>query len=305
MNTINYIKNNKKLFLLILLILLVIIISCILIKYRNNKDTYTNNTEYILPKTIWMFWDKEELPNHISLIYNNNKKILNDWDINLLNNNNIKDYLDFDSFQKNYESLAIQAKTDLIRLKLLNKYGGIWMDASIIINSKTEFEKMFNDTVNNKVELSAFTLYEKDDSFKYHQYIESWFLIAPKNSYIISLWLEEFEKAINMGFDEYNKYITDTLKVKICNEINKFGSYLTIHKTLQVVLQNKIVDKDYTPKLLLFKSEDNMFKLYSNCNWDNNCIKDTFENNLEIKNIPYIKLTGSGNGLNMDKFFSK
>ena len=48
-----------------------------------------------------------------------------------------------------------------------------------------------------------------------------------------------------------------------------------------------------------------MFKLYNDCNWDHKCITDTFENNVEIKNIPYIKLTGSGNGLDMDKFFSK
>jgi hypothetical protein len=179
------------------------------------------------------------------------------------------------------------------------------MDASIIINSKDELEKIYKDTLDTKSELTAFTLTEQDKSYKYHQNIENWFLIAPQNSYIISLWLEEFEKAYAMGFDEYGKYIKDELKIKLCKNIQNFGSYLTQHIALQVVLQNRIVNNNYTPKLLLLKSEDSMLKLSTECNWDGTCIKKQFNNDLYIKNIPYIKLTRfeRETGLDMEKYF--
>lgn len=303
----NIIKNNKyiknKILLLILLLIIFFIILCFYKKkYYSINDTFININNYILPKTIWVYWDNPILPHTISLIINNNKKILgNEWIINVLNDSNINDYLDIETFPKNYYNLKIQAKTDFLRLKLLHKYGGIWMDASIIINSKDELNNIFTKTIDDTIELTAFTLYEKDNSYKYHQYIESWFLIAPKNSNIISLWLEEFEHAINVGFHEYKKYIKEKLNVKLFSKIENSDCYLTIHTALQVVLQNKIT---YLPKLLLLNSENDMFKLYSDCNWDNECIKHEFETNKDIKKIPYIKLTSSGSGLDMDKYFS-
>ena len=129
--------------------------------------------------------------------------------------------------------------------------------------------------------------------------------MAPKNSYIIKLWLEEFENAINMGFDEYNDYITNKLKVKLCNNIEKKGTYLTINKTIQVVLQYRIVNNNYTPNLLLLKSEDSMLKISNECEWNSDCIKNRFENNIDTKKLPYIKLINSGNGIDMEKYFSK
>ena len=300
-------KYNKNKILLIILIILLIIIIILIIFYYYKKnyyfkiDTFINTNNYILPKTIWIFWDKPELPHNISLIINNNKqKLGNEWTINVLNDTNINNYLDTSIFPKNYDNLAVQHKSDFLRLKLLHKYGGIWMDASIIINSKDELDKIFMKTIDDNIELTAFTLFDKDDSYKYHQYIENWFLIAPQNSNIISLWIEEFENAINMGFIEYKTYIKEKLNVKLFYKIENSNCYLTMHTALQVVLQNKI---DYIPKLLLLKSEDNMFKLYSDCGWDNDCIKTKFENDIEIKKIPYIKLTGSGSGLDIDKYF--
>ena len=66
-----------------------------------------------------------------------------------------------------------------------------------------------------KSELTAFTLYDKDESYLYHQYIESWFLMVPEKSKIINLWLDEFEHAINIGFEAYNKNIINNKNIKI------------------------------------------------------------------------------------------
>jgi len=265
----------------------------------------TSDTSYILPRKIWIYWDSEELPKDISLIIDNNKKKLPDWDIKVLNKNNLKQYLDIYAFPKTYDTLSLQHKADYIRLKLLSKYGGIWMDASIIINSKEEIENLYKQTLNNKIELTAFTLLEKDESYTYHQNIENWFLIAPLKSNIVALWLEEFEKAINIGFDDYKKYIKDDLQVKICDNINNFGIYLTQHSALQVVLQKRIIHPN-VPKILLFKAEDSMLKLSVNCKWQKDCIKTNFTDIEKTKEIPYIKFTRFEReyGLDFDKYFS-
>jgi len=303
----NIIKNNKyiknKILLLILLLIIFFIILCFYKKkYYSINDTFININNYILPKTIWVYWDTIILPEHINLMIQNNKNILGDtWTINILNDENLKTYLDIETFPKNYNSLKVQHKADFIRLKILEKYGGFWMDASIIINSKERFEHLYNENIKNKYEITLYTLFDKDETFTYHQYTENWFIIAPLNSKIIKLWLEEFEYAINIGFNEYKKYVKDILNVKLFPKIENSDCYLTQHTALQVILQKKI---EWTPNLLFLKSEDTMFKLLTECNYDNECIKNKIENNKEIKNIPYIKITNSGNGINWNKYFS-
>jgi len=293
-----------------IIILFLVILSFILLILLSKKFIYENIYENINEninknKTIWIYWDSLIIPQDVLLIIKNNKKILGEdmFTIKVLNKYNIKTYLDVKTFPSKYKSLSVQHKADLIRLKLLQKYGGIWLDASIIINSKSKLIEIYNKSINDKNELTAFTLTEIDNSYPYHQYIENWFIIAPYNSNIINLWLEEYEKAINMGFEEYNTYITNVLKIKICDGIKNAGTYLTQHKALQVVLQQRIT---YVPNILLLKSEESMFKLMYDCKWDTNCIKNKFKNYKEVKQLPYIKLrsTERRSGIDIKKYIN-
>ena len=290
-------QKNSFIFYIILFGLLFIIY-----KYKySNKEAFET---YNLPRTIWIFWDQAELPNDINAIIKNNKKILSNFKFNVLNNQNLNTYLDTSRFPENYAALSVQAKSDFIRLNLLKKYGGVWMDAGIIINSSEEFERLFNECLNRQADLLAFTKTNNDDNSEYHPYIESWFLIAPQNSKLINLWLIEFEHAVNIGFDAYNKYIIDDLNVKICDGIKGFGTYLTMHMCLQTVLQKKL--NGWKPILILESSEETMYKLHEYCRWNKECIVNKFENDIDdIKQIPYMKFNGDHRqyGIDFDKYF--
>jgi hypothetical protein len=294
----------KYIFLFILFIMLGLVYIILYIKSKYIREPFETFEAYNLPRTIWIYWDQAELPNDINAIIKNNKNVLDGWTINLLNSDNLNTYLDTTSFPKNYDKLSVQHRADLIRLRLLKKNGGVWMDASIIINSKEDFEKLFNQCLNTKVDLMAFTLGDKDYSYDYHQYIENWFLIAPQNSQLINLWLIEYEKAIDMDFDKYMEFVKRDLHVKLCESLFS-DTYLTQHIGLQTVLQKKL--NNFKPTILLKRSEDTMFKLPTDCGWDKECIKNKFNNHPDdIKKIPYLKFTGfhRGFGMNFDNYFT-
>ena len=292
-----------KLFLILTLTLILIILLFLYTRLLK-KEEFAN--QYDIPKKIWIYWNTDEKPKLIEQIFNNNKKILSDWEINLLSDNSLNNYIDVNINNDKYKNLGPTHKSDLIRLKILEKFGGVYMDASIIINSKLEFENLFNESIKNKVELTAFTLYENDNTNKYHQYIGSWFLIAPSNSKLIKLWLIEFENAIDMGFENYNKYVVNDLKLNINYKIYNIdynNTYLTVYTALQKILQTHT-----NFNILLKKSEDTMYKLLIECNHNSNCISNKFnlENKQNIKSIPYIKLRGDdrNNIKNLDEIFS-
>lgn len=86
-------------------------------------------------KTIWMFWDSglENAPEVVKLSYQSWVKLNPDYDVILLDRNNIKSILGFyfdDVFKQCSVDLGAAGKSDLLRLYLLNRYGGVWADAT-------------------------------------------------------------------------------------------------------------------------------------------------------------------------------
>jgi len=85
---------------------------------------------------IWMYWETlpgRKKPGYIDLCYNS---VLHNcskcFDIKYLNEQNIQQYIPEIS-DYNISQLKIQHKADVYRYLLLNKYGGLWVDADILV----------------------------------------------------------------------------------------------------------------------------------------------------------------------------
>lgn len=285
---------KEYLFYLIILILLIIIY------IKNNSkelfDNLYNNSSYELPPILWSYWDNiDTMPKNVINIINKRKKKLKNWHHVILSTDTLYNFININDIPKNFDTLIPAHKADWIRLYLLNKYGGIWIDASIIVNNPMVFKSMYNYTIKKDAKLTAF--YLGDDQYSF---IENWFIIAPKNSYIIKKWLNEFEDAINIGFMNYkNKIINMGINVLHIYIWGSEDTYLTMHAGLQKLIQRNEIDKS---DILLYDACETMFNIHCNCNWDNECIKDKLNNSIEIKNIPFIKLRSHDRNL-LNEFY--
>jgi hypothetical protein len=294
----------------IIILLFVFIILYILINGFQKRYTY--------PKICWMYWDKKKLPNMIQKIHNYNKQKLEGWDIRYLNEQSVYEYIRKEDFPSGYQKLIPAHKADWIRLQLLHKYGGCWMDASIIINDYMAMDKIYDKSVKQYVDATLFQSDKFNSSFthisgrKIPLVIDNWYILAPKNSIIISMWLDEYTKAIRMGLPEYKKFILrekiDISKIKF---MSKEDIYLTQHACIQHIFQKKITD---IPNILFLNSVDDMFKLKVVCGLPKNvkkyednrlkCFEDKINNDKRTKKIPYIKLTRKERSIDIEKFLN-
>lgn len=99
-------------------------------KEIENKNSVQSNK-------VWFFWGQgiENAPPIVQACVKSIKKNLSDKEINLLNIDNYKEYIEFpkyieEKFNKGKISYAHFA--DLIRIELLTQYGGIWFDATVL-----------------------------------------------------------------------------------------------------------------------------------------------------------------------------
>ncbi len=97
------------------------------------------------PRNIWVYWEninRNNYPTHIKLCLDTIRKHLGKYNLVILNEKTIKNYLP--ELRNDFENLKIAQKVDYYRIALLYKYGGIWIDADIIMVKDLEpvFKKL-------------------------------------------------------------------------------------------------------------------------------------------------------------------
>lgn len=106
-------------------------------KYRELLEKYQNypeTTSGVENAPIWMLWWDEEMPDIIELCYQSKLRCAGEHPVILLTKDNVRDYVAFpDCVWEQFErgKLRIQHLADMIRVQLIRKYGGLWLDASI------------------------------------------------------------------------------------------------------------------------------------------------------------------------------
>ncbi len=98
------------------------------------------------PRNIWVYWEninRTKYPTFIALCLDTMKKHLGTkYNLVILNEKTIREYLP--DLRKDFDNLKIAQKVDYYRIELLYKYGGIWIDADIIVMKDLEpiFKKL-------------------------------------------------------------------------------------------------------------------------------------------------------------------
>lgn len=103
------------------------------------------------------------------------------WEIVQLDKNSLRDYLDLDEIllQLNIESISCTALSDVVRINLLKKYGGLWVDAT------TYCTKPIDNWLEKFIKKGFFAF---DFNGKSDRLVTSWFLYGEKDNYIINRW---------------------------------------------------------------------------------------------------------------------
>lgn len=106
-------------------------------EYSGLLEQYRNGVEPTAGQEnapIWMLWWDGEMPDIIKLCYRSKLRWAGSHPVTLLTKDNVGEYVSFpDCVWQQFESgkLRIQHLADMIRVQLIRKYGGLWLDASI------------------------------------------------------------------------------------------------------------------------------------------------------------------------------
>jgi hypothetical protein len=93
--------------------------------------------ENSLPKIVWMYWEQglDNAPEVVKQCHASWRRLNPDWQVVMLDKNSMPDYVDLPAIiGSNYDNIPVQHRSDMLRLNLLARFGGVWADATCLCN---------------------------------------------------------------------------------------------------------------------------------------------------------------------------
>ena len=132
---------------------------------------------------IFTYWNEVKHPPLVTRCLKSWEKHMPECEIHIYNTNTVPTDLDL---PENWRDLSHAFFTDILRLSLLSKYGGIWMDATILLNKPLTIVSY--------------------GAFKHHKhYPESWCIVATSPNPHIIRWLNATKSFVEYH-PQYDKH---------------------------------------------------------------------------------------------------
>lgn len=146
---------------------------------------------------LWMYWENKpgvtSRPVYLDMcaetVY---KHCANDFNIVILNETTVNNYIDFD-FNSYKDIWSIPQKADFIRLYLLKYYGGIWLDSDIIVMKSLKiYYDMLMDESEYNYDYMGFGCYYGHCEITMNGYggPANWVMVSKRNGLLINLLFE-------------------------------------------------------------------------------------------------------------------
>lgn len=186
---------------------------------------------------IWSYWHDSKKPISVKLAISSWIKYNPNMQICGLSKKTLRRYIDTETFPDGWENKSHQLQSDIIRVALLEKYGGFWLDSTIFLS------KSLSNWYNQDMDIGGFCAdYFTTDKSK--PIIESSFLFVPeKHSKIMKEWKKEFFYALSTK--NLKQYIDDLDKTVDLQNL-KSKEYLIVFCCFM-----KVIDKqEYNIKVI-------------------------------------------------------
>ena len=233
---------------------ILIAIGLLWITVRSRREHFSQQ----IPKKIWTYWDDEEIKNKtVQLCIQSWKKYNPDYEVIVIHQKNLKDYIDLDVKSMKMNDGPAR-ESDIIRLNILQKYGGVWVDASILMTAPLDFTTEEYEFYGYKID--AFI------SKKGIPVIESWFFATVPGGKFITAWRDEFMKANN--FSRVEDALESLKKQGVQYDKISTTVYLFIHICAQKILQKEMSADEIKKTFSLQTAEETALKYLNLNGWD-------------------------------------
>ena len=212
-----------------------------------------------IARTIWSYWHDDVVPPVVARCMVNWQRLNPGYTVHMVSGSTLGQHLP--DVPAGLHRLAAPKQSDWIRLALLARHGGIWLDASIFLTRSLDLVQQVHHAHGGHFVGYHLDRYADGSPFPV---VDSWFLAAAAGSPFIRDWLALFQGEIVEGdTDEYLQSLQRAGTHAAYAQRIGSPSYHTVHVCAQQLLQEH--PERYS--LVLLRAEDGPYALHVPSRW--------------------------------------
>ena len=212
-----------------------------------------------IPRIIWSYWHAADVPDVVQRCADNWRKLNPDFQVHLLNASTLHQHLP--DIPQKLTRLQAPKQSDWIRLALLDRHGGIWLDSSLFLTQPLDW--VLQKQQQERVDFLGYYL-DRYASHAQYPVIDSWFLAAPPTTAFIKEWLNIFTaEVVEKDTGRYLEKLKDSGRYEALAQRIGDPAYHTVHVVAQDVIQS--APESYP--LLLLRAEDGPYAFHLQSAW--------------------------------------
>jgi len=221
-----------------------------------------------IPRIVWTWWDTPRPPLLVQRCLDGWARASPGFDIRILHDGLLAQYLG--EIPAAVGQLPPAKRADWLRLALLQRHGGIWLDASTIVTRPLDW--VLQEQQGSCADFVGYWLarYTTDAACPV---VESWMLAAPPGSAFIAAVQREFAtQAAPRSGAQYIEYLRAQGGAARWQQLRQniaMPEYLSIHLAMQAVLRGG----QLACRLRLARAEDGPFYLHTLGRWNRAALK--------------------------------
>lgn len=220
--------------------------------------------EAAIPPIVWAYWDGADPPLLVRRCFDHWRALMPGWRIHVLDSASVLDRVG--ALPAALAGAAAPQRADWIRLELLRRHGGIWLDASTILTQPLDWVLAEQARARSNFVGYYLERYTSDPQFPV---VENWFMAAPPGSPFIEDLQREFtEEVLPRGNAGYIAHLQALGVYEAVRQAIDIPGYLSMHLALQRVLR---LQGRY--RLSLGKAEDGPFYYHALGRWGRTPLK--------------------------------
>lgn len=213
-----------------------------------------------LPRIIWTYWQTTPAPEFIQACIANWRQFAPDHEVRLLDRSSIESWLP--SLRADFDSLPAYRQADWLRVQLLARHGGIWMDASMLLSRDLGW---LHDTQRRRGADYVGFYIDRYSTRPTLPIIENWMMASVPGGRFVSALAAAFDQALDEGAEALLQRLrSEGRHAQVVQALTEdFQRYLLMH-----VAASELLDRSpQLARLVLLRAEDGPFAWHAGVGW--------------------------------------
>lgn len=215
-----------------------------------------------IPKILWTYWQDDAPPQLIQACLANWRRHAPDHQLHVLSRASLAAWFPAELLGAQFDALPAYRQADWLRVQLLARHGGIWMDASTLLCESLDWVHKTQQA--QRAEYVGFYIARYSTRAEL-PLVENWFMAAVPGSAFVQDWAHALDRALRLGAEA----LLDELRAQgrfeqVVQDLTPdFQRYLLMHVAAAELLDR--APERY--RLALLRAEDSAYALHAALGW--------------------------------------